>query len=114
MLQFEMSWVRRLNVRLSREPSSTRRLIPDENQRFIVKIFLISRMSFLSIYGTIVRTCKMVSPNKSKQLGKHPESITKAKRKVWWFAKSKIKLSCYTKSQSLITPLISYAFNVVY
>ena len=45
-------------------------------------------------------------PNVWKQLKKHPEPLTKAKRKTWFFSTSEIKISCCTESQAYITPLI--------
>ena len=57
---------------------------------------------------------KMVCLNVSKQLRKHPEPQTKAKRKAWCFSTSEINSSCYTESQSNDTPLIYHYCNFFY
>jgi len=45
----------------------------------------------------------MACPNKYKQVRKHPEPITKVKRKACCFSTIEIKISCYTEPQAYVT-----------
>ena len=49
--------------------------------------------------------------NVNKQLRKHQEPLTKAKRQASWFSSSEIKISCYTELQAYITPPIYNKFT---
>ena len=70
----------------------------------IIEICLIIKMPLCLSPYLFVKSYKLAYLIECKQLRKHPEPITEAKRKSWFF--SEIKISYFTELQAYVAKVI--------
>ena len=69
-------------------------------------LLYIGRQIVYYLFCFVGRQLSNIENHWFKQQMKHPEPLTKAKRKAWWFSTSDIKIICDTELQVYVAPLI--------